>query len=160
MAGQRRSEPDGRRRGRAHRLGGVVLALSLLLTALGACGGEGPTGTSRPGDDTGFGGGEGLAAQVVGTWRNVVIVEVPGDLQTWTTTWRFEADGTCVQTVETESLAEGFPRITQRACTFVPGDFEITISFEGGSPQVLDYSFVAFSTDRLILDGFEYERLA
>lgn len=138
----------------------MVLALSLLLTALGACGGDGPTGSSRPGDHTGLGGSDGLAAQVVGTWRNVVVVEVPGDLRTWTTTWRFEADGTCLQTVETESLSEGFPRISERGCTYVPGDFEITITFEGAGPLVLEYSFAAFSTDRLILDGFEYERLA
>jgi hypothetical protein len=138
----------------------VALALSLLLTALGACGGDGPTGTARPGDDTGLGGGDGLAARVVGTWRNVVIVELPGDLQTWTTVWRFDAVGTCLRTVEIESLAEGFPRVTERACTYLPGDFEITITFEGSGPLVFDYSFAAFSADRLILDGFEYERLA
>lgn len=136
------------------------LALSLILALALACGDGGPTGTDRPGGNDGTSGSPSPAQQLAGTWRTTVVVEVPGDLQTWTTTWRFEADGTCVRTVETESLAEGFPRITQRACTFVPGDFEITIRFEGGGPLVLDYSFAAFSTDRLILDGFEYERLA
>jgi hypothetical protein len=90
----------------------------------------------------------------------VVVIEVPGDLQTWTTTWRFDPDGDCLQTVETLSLAEGFPRVTERPCTFVAGDFEITVSFTGGGTLDFEYSFADFSPDRLILDGFEYDRLA
>jgi len=87
-------------------------------------------------------------------------VEVPGDIQTWTTTWRFDSDGDCLQTSETESLAEGFPRVTERPCTFVVGAFEITVSFTDGGTLALAYSFAGFSPDRLILDGFEYQRIA
>lgn len=39
MAGQRRSEPRGRDGGGARRVGGVALALSLLVTLLPACSG-------------------------------------------------------------------------------------------------------------------------
>jgi len=160
MAGQRRSEPDGRGGRGRRRLGGLGLALSLFLTLLPACGDGGPTGTDRPGGNSGISGGDGDAERLIGTWRTVVVVEVPSDIQTWTTTWRFEPVGNCLQTVETESLAEGFPRVTERPCTFVTGGSEVTISFTGGGTLVLEYSFADFSPDRLILDGFEYERLA
>jgi hypothetical protein len=96
----------------------------------------------------------------VGTWRTTVVIEVPGDLQTWTTTWRFDQDGTCHQTQETESLVEGFPRITERDCTFTTGAAEVTVSFIGGGVLTLDFSFAGFSPDRLVLDGFEYQRIA
>jgi hypothetical protein len=127
---------------------------------LPACGDGGPGGLDRPDGNGGVSGGDGPTERLVGTWRTVAVVEVPGDIQTWTTTWRFEPDGACLQTVETESLAEGFPRVTERTCTFVAGDFEVTIAFAGGGTVEFEYSFADFSPDRLILDGFEYERLA
>jgi hypothetical protein len=141
-------------------MGGLGLALSLCLTLLPACGDGGPAGIDRPDGNGGVSGGDGSIEQLVGTWRTVVVVDVPGDIQTWTTTWRFEPDGTCLQTVETESLAEGFPRVTERTCSFVAGDFEVTITFAGGGTLEFQYSFADFSPDRLILDGFEYARLA
>jgi hypothetical protein len=134
--------------------------LSLFLILLPACGDAGPTGIDRPDGRSGVSGDDGVTERLVGTWRTVVVVEVPGDMQTWTTTWRFEPDGACHQTVETESLAEGFPRVTERPCTFVARDFDISITFAGGGTLVFEYSFPDFSADRLILDGFEYERLA
>jgi hypothetical protein len=140
-------------------VGSLGLALSLFLSLLAACGDGGPTGTDRPEDNSATSGGPGPAARLAGTWRNVVVISVPGDLQTWTTTWRFESDGRCLQTVETESLAEGFPRVTERACTFAARDFDVTIAFTGGGTLVFAYSFADFSPDRLILDGFEYERV-
>ena len=51
-----------------------------------------------------------------------------------------------------ETLEE---RISRRA-----RDFDVGISFLGGGTLVFEYSFAGFSPDRLILDGFEYERLA
>lgn len=96
----------------------------------------------------------------MGTWRTVLVVEVPGDLQTWTTIWRFEADGTCRLTTERESLVEGFPRVTDRACTYVVAGAEIVVRFAGGGTLAMEYDFAGFSPDRLVLNGFEYERLA
>jgi hypothetical protein len=141
-------------------MGGLGLALSLFLTLLPACGEGGSTGIDRPDGNGGVSGGDGPTALLVGTWRTTVVVEVPGDIQTWTTTWRFESGGACLQTVETESLAEGFPRVTERTCTFVARDFDVSIAFTGGGTLVFEYSFADFSPDRLILDGFEYQRLA
>jgi hypothetical protein len=96
----------------------------------------------------------------VGAWRTVLVVEVPGDLQTWTTIWRFEDDGTCLQRSERESLVEGFPRIRERPCTFVADASEVSVTFEGGGVLEMAYDFAGFSPDRLVLEGFEYERLA
>jgi hypothetical protein len=134
------------------------VALAVLLS-LAACDSD-PTGSQRPQDNSGIGSGNTPTQQLVGTWRTVVVVEVPGDVQTWTTTWRFDADNSCLQTVAIESLAEGFPRVTQRPCTFTAGDFEVTIAFVGGGTLVFEYSFAGFSPDRLVLDGFEYQRIA
>ena len=50
--------------------------------------------------------GSGGGYELVGSWQTVVVIEVPGDLQTWTTTWRFDPAGTCRRTVVTESLAD------------------------------------------------------
>jgi hypothetical protein len=135
----------------------------LSLTLLAACGGE----TLEPRLDqpgTGFGTGVntsgGGGASLVGTWRTVVVVQVPGDIQTWTTTWRFDAEGTCRQTVVTESIAEGAPRTVERTCTWTVNDGQVAIAFVGGGVLSFDFSFAGLSPSRLILDGFEYERLA
>jgi hypothetical protein len=158
MAGQRRGEPGGLRGRGLPRLGGLALALSLLLTA--GCGDGGPTGTDRHLGGDGTTGGPSGAELLVGTWRTVLVVEVPGDVQTWTTTWHFDADGACHQTVVTESLAEGWPRVSERDCTYEAGDFEVVIAFDDGGVLEVEYGFADFSPDRLLLDGFEYQRLA
>jgi hypothetical protein len=162
MAGQRRSESrrfgdGGRARGR-----GLALLVPLILL-LTACDGD-PTAprTGQPGGGNGSGasGGGGGESALVGAWQTVVVIEVPGDLQTWTTTWRFDPAGTCRQTVITESLAEGFPRTTERACAWSTNSGEVAISFVGGGTVTFDFSFAALDPDRLVLDGFEYQRLA
>ncbi len=104
------------------------------------------------------GGGGGGDASLVGVWLNSVVIQVPGDLQTWTTTWEFDASGGCRQTVVMESLAEGFPRTTVRACTFSTNVGDVTIAFVGGGTLTFAFSFAGFSPDRLVLDGFEYQR--
>jgi hypothetical protein len=131
--------------------------LILLLTS---CDGDptAPPGGQPGGNNSGAGGGGGSA--LVGSWQTVVLIEVPGDLQTWTTTWRFDPAGTCRQTVITESLAEGFPRTTERACTWTTNVGEVAISFVGGGTVTFDFSFAGLDPDRLVLDGFEYQRLA
>jgi len=133
------------------------------MALLAACSGEPlaprvdqPGGGFGSGTSTGGGG----SASLAGVWRSVVVIQVPGDLQTWTTTWRFDADGTCRQTVVTESLAEGFPRTTERACTFVVSGSDVIVSYVGGGTLTFAFSFAGFSPDRLILDGFEYQRQA
>jgi hypothetical protein len=90
----------------------------------------------------------------------VTVVEVPGDLQTWTATWRFDVEGTCHQTIETESLSEGIPRTAERSCTWTANASDVTITFDGGGQLTFGFSFADFSPDRLVLDGFEYQRIS
>lgn len=165
MAGQRRGELRRHRLRGAARLGRLGLALSLLLI-LPACDDESgsfaplPPGGSAAGGAGGTADGGGGAGALVGSWRNVTVVQVPGDVQTWTTTWRFDAGGACEQMVQTESLVEGFPRVTRRSCSYTTSSDRITVAFTGGGPVTFEFSFADFSPDRLVLDGFEYQRLA
>ncbi len=151
----RKPHPDPAGRGTCR---GMAALGALALLTLAGCGGD--TLAPRPdrpgGNQRGTTGG---ATPIVGEWRNVVIVQVPGDVQTWTTTWRFDNAGTCRQTVVTESLAEGFPRTTDRACTYTTSGSDITIAYAGGGELTFEFSFAAFSPDRLVLDGFEYQRV-
>jgi hypothetical protein len=62
-------------------------------------------------------------------------------------------------TGETESLSERIPRVAERSCTYLISGDEIAVGFEAGGTLRLDFSFADFSPDRLVLDGFEYERL-
>jgi hypothetical protein len=131
---------------------------ALTLLTLAGCGGDAlAPRPDRPGGNQG--GTTSGAPAIVGAWRTVVIVEVPGDIQTWVTTWRFDSDGTCRQTVVTESLAEGFPRTTNRTCTYTIAVSAITITYTGGGELTFEFSFAGFSPDRLVLDGFEYQRV-
>lgn len=114
-----------------------------------------PSGRST----TTAGDGSTASATLVGTWRSVTVIQVPGDIQTWTTTWRFDAAGTCHQTVVIESLAEGIPRTTERSCTWRVNDGQVVIAFVGAGTLAFDFSFAGQSRDRLVLDGFEYQRV-
>jgi hypothetical protein len=89
----------------------------------------------------------------------VVLIQLSGDLQRWTTTWRFDAGGTCRQTIVTQSLAEGFPRTSDRSCTFLTSESSVAITYADGAMVTFDFSFAGFSSDRLVLDGNEYQRL-
>jgi hypothetical protein len=132
-----------------------------VILLLAGCGAE-PL-APRPADPgggfgSGVSGGSADGSALVGSWRTVVVIQVPGDLQTWTTTWQFDAEGTCRQTIVTESLAEGFPRTTERTCTWTATGTEVTITYVGGGTLTFDYSFAGLSPDRLVLDGYEYQR--
>ena len=132
------------------------------MLCLAACGGGEALGleTERPGGGfgTGISGGVNLDSSLVGVWRTVVVINVPGDIQTWTTTWQFNADGSCRQTVVTESVANGFPVTTDRACTWTTNNGLVTLSFVGGGTVTFAFSLPA--SDQLVLDGFQYQRQA
>ena len=113
----------------------------------GGCGGGGQAGGTSP-------------SPLLGDWQTVVLIQVSGDLQRWTTTWRFDAGGACRQTSVTESLAEGIPRTSERTCTYLTGESSVAITYADGAMVAFDFSFAGFSPDRLVLDGNEYKRLA
>ena len=161
MAGQRRGEPrrDHRCRVAGARGLGPLWSVALILSL--ACRGEPlapSTGIPFPGGGSGQAGGT-SPSPLVGDWQTVVLIQVSGDLQRWTTTWRFDASGSCRQTIVTESLAEGFPRTTERSCTYRTNGSNVAVTYADGATLTFDFSFAGFSLDRLVLDGYEYQRL-
>ena len=108
----------------------------------------------------GNGGGSTGVSPVIGTWQVVLVITVPGDIQTWTTTWRFDAAGTCHLTRTSFSLLEGFPRTTERDCRFLLSGGNVVVTYsDSNATQSLPYSFAGFSPDRLVLEGIEYRRI-
>jgi hypothetical protein len=137
-----------------------ALALAVGLSLAGCSGDPSGPSSDRPGTGGGTTTGGDGASLLVGVWQATTIIEVPGDLQTWVTTWQFDSAGTCRQTVVSTSLAEGFPRTTERSCTWQVSNATVAISDVGGGTLEFDFSFAALSPDRLVLDGFEYQRQA
>ena len=122
-----------------------------------------PMGPASVRPNSGFGpgrrgGSAGTAATLIGTWQAVVVLQVPGDVQTVTTTWVFATDSTCRETRVTASLAEGVPRTTDLPCTWTSSDTVVTVVFADGATLVMPFSFDALSPDQLTLDGFQYQR--
>ena len=133
----------------------MALAVSLLLIA---CGGGGPTGPLPPSENSGISDSETPAGRLAGTWRTTVLIEVPGDIQAWVTTWEFDRDGACLHTSEVRSVVDTVPRVTERRCSFTADGTVITIAYTDGPTLPLNYTLVSF--DQLTLDGLEYERVA
>ena len=165
MAGQRRGEPRRDHLCRAPGARGLGPLWSLALILSLACRGEPLAPSAGLPVSSGGGAGGGLAggtspSPLIGTWQTVVLIQVSDDLQRWTTTWRFDATGTCRQTIVTESLAEGFPRTSERGCTYRTDVSNVAVTYADGGTVTFDFSFAGFSPDRLVLDGFEYQRLS
>ncbi len=88
------------------------------------------------------------------------MIFLTNDVQTWTTIWRFDAGGSCRLTKTSVSQVEGFPRIDDRSCTFTVLGSEILATFPAPSGTMrMRWDFVGVTTDRLRLEGVEYERI-
>jgi hypothetical protein len=130
-----------------------------LLLVLGACNQEGNLfETDRP---SGQAGGGTTSPVVVGSWETTLIVNVDGDLQTWTTRWDFNAAGlTCRFNQVVESLVEGIPRIETRPCTWLTSNGFVSVTFTDNEEVLrMAFEFADFDPNRLVLDGTEYQRV-
>lgn len=125
------------------------------------CGGERNLFAPHDGQ-TATGGRASGDARLVGEWETVLLVDVPGDSQTWTTTWLFRGDLTCRFTRSILSVAEGTPRITVRPCTWRTANATVLVTYTdpAGTGSVLPYDFASFDPDRLLLEGIEYRRVS
>jgi hypothetical protein len=157
MAWQRRGQRARHRGGWGRRRHLVLLLLGLS----GACGGE--RSLFAPVDRvTGTGGRDSGDARLVGEWETILLVDVPGDRQTWTTTWVFRDDLTCRFTRSILSIAEGVPRVTIRTCTWRTANATVLVTYTDplGTVSTLPYDFVSFDPNRLLLEGIEYRRVS
>ena len=138
-------------------------AIVFALCATAACEGapRDPTRFLQPGDGTGqVGTGGGLGA-LVGRWQTVIVIAVEADVQRWTTTWRFDADGGCLFRREVFSIAEGIPRVLERRCAWTVSGATIRVAFvDTGEIYPLPWSLASFGTTTLILEGVAYQRVA
>ena len=167
MAQQRRCQRRGHHGRRGRGLGGVVLALAFSLSACAApdqlgpsAGGGDQLGQPVPPPATGGGGSGGATlAALIGDFRVISVIPLNGDFQSTTTTWRFAADSTCRRTVSTTLLSEGIARVTIADCTYTTDVNSVIVTFPGSAPAVFSVSFAAFSPNRLVLDGVEYQRI-
>ncbi len=134
----------------------------MALTAAAACGGD-PVLTA-PGSGTPSPGGRGShtgdSQLLVGTWENIQLIAVANDIVRLTTTWEFRSDLTCRHTTVRLSLLEGVPLSQVRDCSYeVPGSV-VRVTYDGAPESVdFDFSLAQFSPDRLVLGGFEFERI-
>lgn len=102
--------------------------------------------------------GSGTAA-LVGEWRTVLWIDAGVDVQTWTTIWRFQADGACLLTRTVRSTLEDVTRTTVRPCRWTAANAVITATYEDGTASLLPFSFARLDRNRLLLEGIEYARL-
>jgi hypothetical protein len=147
----------------------VALLLALLIAGCDEGGDQfdpGTLPTDTPNTATGGGGdsdttGVGLGnALLVGRWQNVLIVETDTDVQQITTTWLFEAVGTCRRTVLTESILAGTPLTSVRQGTCQATSTQLFVRYEDALEDVVfPISFVDFDIDRLLIGQVEFGRL-
>jgi hypothetical protein len=160
---QRLGQPVRYRARSRHRLGGMaVVALTLVLLA--GCDGRAvtPTGTGGTASEPGGRGNRTTGSQLLlGTWENTMLIAVPNDFERVITTWEFNPDGTCRHVTVTQSLIEGVPFTRERNCRYeVPGSV-VRVTYDGAPGSVdFAFTFANFSPDRLVLGGFEFERIA
>ena len=96
---------------------------------------------------------------LIGEWQVETVIFIQGDLQTTTARWQFAPDGTCRRTVTTLLASEDIPRTTVTDCTYQQDINAVIVMFPGALPATFSVAFAAFSPDRLVLDGLEYQRV-
>jgi hypothetical protein len=105
--------------------------------------------------------GGSAAEALVGSWENVVAIEMSGDFQTVRTRWDFRSSGTCRQTVSTFSVLDGRTFFTVRDCGFTINNGNVVITFtDSMTPLSFSLNFPQFTRDRIRLGGIPFDRTA
>lgn len=98
---------------------------------------------------------------LLGTWENTMLIAVHSDFERVITTWEFHRDATCRHVTVTQLLTEGVPLTRVRDCRYEVLGSVVRVTYDGATGSVdFDFTFAAFSPDRLVLDGFEFERVS
>lgn len=94
---------------------------------------------------------------LVGTWRGAVTTFLPSTVQT--TTWRFDADGACLETFLT--VTDGIENSADRPCSWTADATRITVSYAGvGGPVIFSMQYRFPSPNVLRLDADEFGRVS
>jgi hypothetical protein len=97
------------------------------------------------------------ASPLLGTWRGVITALLPSTVQT--VTWRFDADGACLETFLT--ITDGVQNQMDRLCTWTAGATTITVTYAGvGGPVTFSMQYGFPAPDVLRLDTDEFSRVA
>jgi hypothetical protein len=134
----------------------------MLLLGFSGCSGtpRDPTQFLQPGDGTGQTGNGGGTSALVGSWRATLLVVVPTDTQTWSTTWQFHADGTCRFSREITFFAGGIAQVRERDCTWTTSGATLTAVFlDTGESYPMPWQFQGLASTILVLEGLEYRRV-
>ncbi len=82
------------------------------------------------------------------------------DTQLWTTRWIFKADATCQFRQTVLSVLEGQTRREERECHWTESSAIAAIVFDDtGEALQIPFSFPPGERDRMIFEGFEYQRI-
>ena len=90
---------------------------------------------------------------LIGTWRGVNTAFLPSTIQT--TTWRFDADGLCLESFLT--ITDGIQSESDRPCSWTATASSVTMSYAGAGGTVsftMQYSFPSVDVLRLDADVF------
>jgi hypothetical protein len=94
---------------------------------------------------------------LVGTWRGVITTFLPSTVQT--ITWRFDADGACLESFLT--ITDGIENAADRPCTWTADATRITVSYAGvGGPVTFSMQYSFPSSNVLRLDADEFGRVS
>jgi len=97
------------------------------------------------------------ASPLLGTWRGVITTFLPSTVQT--VTWRFDADGACLETFLT--ITDGIQSQMDRPCTWTADATTVTVTYTGvGGPVTFPMQYGFPAPDVLRLDSDEFSRVA
>lgn len=93
---------------------------------------------------------------LVGTWRGVITTFLPSTVQT--VTWRFDADGACLETFLT--ITDGIQNEMDRFCNWTADAATVTVTYNAvGGPVTFSMQYSFPVPDVLRLDANEFSRV-
>lgn len=132
--------------------------MTLLAAAALACDGQ-PRSILGDRDPNSVGGS--APAPLLGSWRAILLIDGGGDIQEWTTVWRFTSTGQCRLTKTVRSYLEGVSRTTTRECTYVDHASSVAVTYLDTKATVsMPYTVPLNSTTHLVIEGVDYERVS
>lgn len=101
-----------------------------------------------------------MPSPLIGEWETTLLVSTSEDSQLWTTRWIFNDDATCQFRQTILSVLAGETTREQRECHWTESSATAAIVFDDtGEILRVPFSFPPGERDRMIFEGFEYQRV-